>query len=87
MDIRYSANPNDVKRYTTEELRREFLIEELFAVFIDVCSLAIVKTIVAFIKQNDACNLTSLVVDRLPLAQNLINLCIGNQCNSEKCNS
>ncbi len=30
MDIRYSANPNDVKRYTTEELRREFLIEDLF---------------------------------------------------------
>ena len=30
MDIRYSANPNDVKRYTTEELRREFLIEELY---------------------------------------------------------
>lgn len=22
MDIRYSANPNDVKKYTTEELRR-----------------------------------------------------------------
>ena len=30
MDIRYSANPNDVKRYTTEELRREFLIEDLY---------------------------------------------------------
>lgn len=30
MDIRYSANPQDVKRYTTEELRREFLIESLF---------------------------------------------------------
>ena len=30
MDIRYSANPNDVKRYTTEELRREFLIENLY---------------------------------------------------------
>ncbi len=26
MDIRYSANPNDVKRYTTEELRKEFHI-------------------------------------------------------------
>jgi len=26
MDIRYSANPHDVKRYTTEELRSEFLI-------------------------------------------------------------
>ena len=30
MDIRYSANPNDVKRYTTDELRREFLIEGLY---------------------------------------------------------
>ena len=30
MDIRYSANPKDVKRYTTEELRREFLIQNLF---------------------------------------------------------
>ena len=30
MDIRYSANPNDVKRYTTQELRDEFLIEKLF---------------------------------------------------------
>ena len=30
MDIRYAANPRDVKRYTTEELRREFLIENLY---------------------------------------------------------
>ena len=30
MDIRYSANPNDVKRYTTEELRKEFLIQDLY---------------------------------------------------------
>ena len=30
MDIRYSANPQDVKRYTTRELRREFLIEGLY---------------------------------------------------------
>ena len=30
MDIRYSANPNDVKRYTTEELRREFQISGLY---------------------------------------------------------
>ena len=30
MDIRYSANPNDVKRYTTEELRREFHITGLY---------------------------------------------------------
>ncbi len=30
MDIRYSVNPGDFKRYTTEELRREFLIENLY---------------------------------------------------------
>lgn len=30
MDIRYSANPGDVRRYTTEELRREFLVQELY---------------------------------------------------------
>jgi len=30
MDIRYSANPGDFKRYTTKEIRDEFLIEELF---------------------------------------------------------
>lgn len=30
MDIRYSANPNDVKRYTTQELREEFLITDLY---------------------------------------------------------
>ncbi len=30
MEIRYSANPNDMKRYTTEELRREFLIKDLY---------------------------------------------------------
>jgi 4-deoxy-L-threo-5-hexosulose-uronate ketol-isomerase len=30
MDIRYSANQRDVKRYTTEELRKEFLIENLY---------------------------------------------------------
>lgn len=30
MDIRYAANPKDVKRYTTEELRREFLIRNLY---------------------------------------------------------
>ena len=30
MDIRYSANPKDIKRYTQDELRKEFLIEELF---------------------------------------------------------
>ncbi|MBO6158505.1 MAG: 5-dehydro-4-deoxy-D-glucuronate isomerase [Firmicutes bacterium] len=30
MDVRYSASPNDVKRYTTEELRKEFLITDLY---------------------------------------------------------
>ena len=30
MDIRYSAHPNDVKRYTTQELRDEFLIQDLY---------------------------------------------------------
>lgn len=31
MDIRYSCSPNDVKRYTTDELRNEFLITDLYA--------------------------------------------------------
>lgn len=30
MDIRYSTGPNDVKRYTQEELRKEFLIQNLY---------------------------------------------------------
>ena len=30
MDIRYSANPRDVRRFTTQELREEFLIENLY---------------------------------------------------------
>ena len=30
MDIRYSSNPRDVKRYTTQELRDEFLITGLY---------------------------------------------------------
>ena len=30
MDIRYSANQRDVKRYTTQELRDEFLIRDLY---------------------------------------------------------
>ena len=30
MDIRYSANQRDFKRYTTEEIRGEFLIENLY---------------------------------------------------------
>ena len=31
MDIRYSANPKDALHYATEELRDEFLIEDLYA--------------------------------------------------------
>lgn len=30
MDTRYSVNPKDFKRYNTEELRKEFLIQNLF---------------------------------------------------------
>lgn len=30
MDTRYSVNPNDFKRYTTEEVRNEFLVQNLF---------------------------------------------------------
>lgn len=30
MDIRYSVNPEDFKRYTTDELRKEFLIQNLY---------------------------------------------------------
>ncbi len=30
MDIRYSANPRDIKRYTTRELREEFHIDGLY---------------------------------------------------------
>ena len=30
MEIRYSVNPQDFKRYTTEEIRKEFLYSNLF---------------------------------------------------------
>ena len=30
MDTRYSANQKDFKRYTTEEIRDEFLIQNIF---------------------------------------------------------
>lgn len=30
IEIRYSANQKDFKRYTTDEIRREFLIQNLF---------------------------------------------------------
>lgn len=37
MEVRYSSHPEDVKRYTTEELRKEFLIQDLFQV--NVCKM------------------------------------------------
>ena len=30
MDIRYSANPGDFKRFTTKEMRREFLVDGMY---------------------------------------------------------
>lgn len=30
LEIRYASHPDDVKRYTTEELRRHFLVESVF---------------------------------------------------------
>ena len=30
LDIRYSNHPNDSKKYTTEELRKNYLIEDIF---------------------------------------------------------
>ena len=30
VDIRYAAHPEDFKRYDTEKLRKEFLIEKIF---------------------------------------------------------
>ena len=30
LDVRYSNHPSDVKKYTTEELRKHFLIEQVF---------------------------------------------------------
>ncbi len=30
LETRYSNHPNDVKHYTTKELREHFLIEEVF---------------------------------------------------------
>ena len=37
MEIRYSANQKDFKRYTTEETRKEFLIENLYVANEVVC--------------------------------------------------
>lgn len=31
MDIRYANHPNDSKKYTTEELRKHYLVEEIFS--------------------------------------------------------
>ena len=31
LDIRYASHPDDVKHYTTEQLRRHFLIDSIFA--------------------------------------------------------
>ena len=30
VDIRYSTGPNDAKHYTTQQLRKEFLIQDLY---------------------------------------------------------
>ena len=30
MEVRFGANPNDVKHYTTDRLRNDFLIQGLF---------------------------------------------------------
>ena len=30
LDIRYATHPEDVKHYTTEQLRRHFLVESVF---------------------------------------------------------
>ena len=40
MDIRYSCNQRDFKRYTTEEVRNEFLITDLYKAdeMVAVCS-------------------------------------------------
>lgn len=48
MDIRYSANQKDVKRYTTEELRNEFLITGLYKPNEVVCVYSHVDRMVVF---------------------------------------
>ena len=48
MDIRYSAHPRDVARYTTEELRREFLITGLYKADEVVCVYSHVDRMVTF---------------------------------------
>lgn len=48
MDIRYSANQRDVKRYTTEELRKEFHISGLYKEDEVVCVYSHVDRMVTF---------------------------------------
>lgn len=48
MDIRYSAHPRDVARYTTEELRKEFLITGLYKPDEVVCVYSHVDRMVTF---------------------------------------
>lgn len=48
MDIRYSAHPKDVARYTTEELRKEFLITDLYQADQIVCVYSHVDRMVTF---------------------------------------
>lgn len=48
MDIRYSANQKDVKRYTTQELRDEFLITGLYRPNEVVCVYSHVDRMVTF---------------------------------------
>ena len=48
MDIRYSAHPGDVARYTTEELRKEFLITGLYKPDEVVCVYSHVDRMVTF---------------------------------------
>lgn len=48
MDIRYSAHPKDVARYTTEELRKEFLITDLYKADEVVCVYSHVDRMVTF---------------------------------------
>ena len=48
MDIRYSAHPKDVARYTTEELRKEFLITGLYKPDEVVCVYSHVDRMVTF---------------------------------------
>lgn len=48
MDTRYSVNPKDVKRYTTEELRNEFLITDLYRADEIVCVYSHVDRMLTF---------------------------------------